>query len=210
MINKIPSTAEMKHYTAEEFCADMDAILDTITKEDTAYIIDTDKGQYVICPAHWYDILNIKRESNYLATYTVQYALTQNRETAELVCADIRRRLYTFSYGTVEKMIEDVTAFLKEHPDNEAAAAWSALVTDLQDEMTRIDTVTVEVSLDEQLLADAMAYAQARGITFQQLAETSIETLIREKPTLSDLQAIDPGSAPAASEPEKKAERNGI
>ncbi len=28
MINKIPSTAEMKHYSAEEFCADMDAILD--------------------------------------------------------------------------------------------------------------------------------------------------------------------------------------
>ena len=206
MINKIPSTAEMKHYSAEEFCADMDAILETITKEDTAYIIDTEKGQYVICPAHWFDILNIKRESNYLATYTVQYALTQNRETAELVCADIRRRLYTFSYGTVEKMIADVTAFLKEHPDNEAAAAWSALVTDMQDEISRMETVTIEFTIDNQLLADVIAYTKARGITFQQLAETSIETLIRERPTLSDLQAIDPGSVPAASEPEKKEE----
>ncbi len=204
MLKQHPSTAEMKHYSAEEFCADMDAILDTITKEDTAYIIDSEKGQYVICPAHWFDILNIKRKSNFLATYTVQYALTQNRETAELVCADIRRRLYTFSYGTVEKMIDDVTAFLKDNPENDSAAAWSALVTDMRDEMTRIDTVTVEVSLDEQLLADVIAYTKARGITFQQLAETSIETLIREKPTLSDLQAIDPGSTPVASEPEKK------
>ena len=129
MLKKIPSTSEMQHFTAEEFSARMDEILDTITKEDTAYIIDTDKGPYVICPAHWFDILQIRRESNYLATYTVQYALLQNRETAELVCADIRRRMYTFSYGTVEKMIADVTAFLKEHPDNEAAAAWNALVT---------------------------------------------------------------------------------
>ena len=48
MLKAHPSTSEMKHYTAEEFCADMDAILDSITKEDTAYIIDTDKGQYVI------------------------------------------------------------------------------------------------------------------------------------------------------------------
>lgn len=206
MLKQHPSTAEMKHYSAEEFCADMDAILETITKEDTAYIIDSEKGQYVICPAHWFDILNIKRESNYLATYTVQYALTQNRETAELVCADIRRRLYTFSYGTVEKMIADVTAFLKEHPDNEAAAAWSALVADMQDEMTRIDTVTVELTINNRMLQDTMQYVQKRGITFQQLAETSIETLIRERPTLSDLQAIDPGSAPAASEPEKKEE----
>ena len=120
MLKAHPSTSEMKHYTAEEFCADMDAILETITKEDTAFIIDSEKGQYVICPAHWFDMLNIKRESNYLATYTVQYALTQNRETAELVCADIRRRLYTFSYGTVEKMIADVTVFLKEHPENDS------------------------------------------------------------------------------------------
>lgn len=145
-----------------------------------------------------------RRESNYLATYTVQYALLQNRETAELVCADIRRRMYTFSYGTVEKMIADVTAFLKEHPDNEAAAAWNALVTDLQDEMTRIDTVTVEVSLDEQLLADVMAYVQARGLTFQQLAETSIETLIREHGSLLSYKSAAPASP--TDEPEQKEE----
>ena len=175
-----PTTAEMKHYTAEEFCADMDAILETITREDTAYIIDAEKSSYVICPAHWFDLLN-RRESNYLATYTVQYALLQNRETAELVCADIRRRMYTFSYGTVEKMIADVTAFLKEHPDNE-----------------------VEVSLDEQLLADVMAYVKARGLTFQQLAETSIETLIREHGSLLNYKP----DAPAAptDEPEQKEE----
>lgn len=203
MFKEHPTTAEMKHYTAEEFCADMDAILDSITREDTAYIIDAEKGSYVICPAHWFDLLN-RRESNYLATYTVQYALLQNRETAELVCADIRRRMYTFSYGTVEKMIADVTAFLKEHPDNEAAAAWNALVTDLQDEMTRIDTVTVEVSLDEQLLADVMAYVKARGLTFQQLAETSIETLIREHGSLLNYKPDAPSSP--TDEPEKKEE----
>ena len=28
MLKQRPSTAEMKHYSAEEFCADMDAILD--------------------------------------------------------------------------------------------------------------------------------------------------------------------------------------
>ena len=205
MLQKIPSTAEMQHYTAEEFGARMDEILDTITKEDTAYIIDTDKGPYVICPAHWFDILQIRRESNFLATYAVQYALLQNRETAELVCADIRRRLYTFSYGTVEKMIADVTAFLKEHPDNEAAAAWGALVTDLQDEMTRMDTVTMEFTIDNQLLADAMAYTKTRGITFQQLAETSIETLIREHGSLLSYKP----EAPAAptDEPEEKEEQ---
>ena len=202
MLKKIPSTSEMQHFTAEEFGARMDEILDTITKEDTAYIIDTDKGPYVICPAHWFDILQIRRESNFLATYTVQYALLQNRETAELVCADIRRRMYTFSYGTVEKMISDVTAFLKEHPENEAAAAWNALVTDLQDEMTRIETVTVEVSLDEQLLADVMAYVKARGLTFQQLAETSIETLIREHGSLLRYKPDAP--AVPTDEPEKK------
>ena len=172
-----PTTAEMKHYTAEEFCADMDAILETITREDTAYIIDAEKGSYVICPAHWFDLLN-RRESNYLATYTVQYALLQNRETAELVCADVRRRMYRFSYGTLEKMIDDVTAFLKENPDNEAAAAWSSLVLDLQTEMESIDTVPFELTIDEYMLRDTMKYLRARGITMQQLVESLLETLI--------------------------------
>ena len=204
MFRDYPTTAEMKHYTTEEFCAEMDAILETITREDTAYIIDVEKGSYVICPAHWFDVYH-RRESNFLATYTVKYALLQNKETAELVCADIRRRMYTFSYGT-EKIIEDVTAFLKEHPENEAASAWSALITDLKKEIGRMDTVTIEIAIDGQLLRETMEYIKARGITFQQLAETSIKMLIRERPTLSDLQAIDPGSAPAASEPEKKEE----
>ncbi len=183
MFKDIPTTADMKHYSAEEFCQNMDSILESITREDTAYVIDTDEKQYVICPAYWFDIY-CRRESNFLATYTVKYALLQNKETAELVCADIRRRMYTFSYGTVEKMIEDVSAFLKEHPENEAAAAWSTLVTDLQEEMKRIDTVTVEITLDDQLLRDTMEYLNARGLTFQQFTESSLETLIRENGSL--------------------------
>lgn len=202
MLQTHPLTAEMKHYSAEEFCANMDDILDTITRENTAYVIDTEKGSYVICPAEWFD-LDFRRESNFLATYTVQYALMQNKETAETVCADIRRRMYTFSYGTVEKMIDDVTAFLKEHPENEAATAWNALVTDLQDEMKRIDTVTVELTIDNRLLQDTMQYVQKRGITFQQLAETAVEALVRERPDLSKYKP-DP---PKAEEPEKKEEK---
>lgn len=201
MLNKHPLTAEMKHYTAEEFCANMDEILDTITRENTAYVIDTEKGSYVICPAEWFD-LGRRRESNFLATYTVKYALMQNKETAEMVCADIRRRMYTFSYGTVEKMIDDVTAFLKENPENEAAAAWSALVTDLRDEMTRIDTVTVELTIDNRLLQDTMQYVQKRGITFQQLAETAFETLVQERPDLSKYKQ----DTPQTEEPVKKEE----
>lgn len=32
MLKAHPTTAEMKHYSAEEFCADMDAILETIIR----------------------------------------------------------------------------------------------------------------------------------------------------------------------------------
>ena len=200
MLKERPSTKEMKHYSAEEFCKNIDCILETITREDTAFIIDTEKGQYVICPAHWFDMMRL-RESNFLATYSVQYALTQNRETAELVCADIRRRMYTFSYGTVEKMIADVTAFLKEHPDNEAAAAWSALITDLQKEIERMDTVTIEITIDGQLLQETMDYIKARGLTFQQLAETSIEMLIREKSNLLNCKPNKEKDIPDAPTP---------
>ena len=57
--------------------------------------------------------------------------------------------------------------------------------------------------LTDQLLADAMAYVQVRGITFQQLAETSIETLIREHGSLLSYKPEAP-AAPTDGPEEKE------
>lgn len=183
MLNKRQSVSEMKHYTIEEFCADADAIMESVSRENTAYILETPQDQYVLCPASWVFPV-FEREANYLAPYTVRYALDQNPETAELVCADIRRRMSAFSYGTIEKMIDDITAYLIVNKRPETAPVWEQLCEDLKEELKRTDTEEVVLTFDEEFAAQIKEYTRLRGITFQQLAETMFERIVRDNPEL--------------------------
>ncbi|MFR8872547.1 MAG: hypothetical protein ACLVHV_03200 [Oscillospiraceae bacterium] len=55
-MKKLPSLTEMEHITSKEFGENMDAILDRITDEDIALIIDHNSKSYVLCPASWFDL----------------------------------------------------------------------------------------------------------------------------------------------------------
>lgn len=53
-MKKIPKPEDLEHISAEEFCSNMDAILDRVSKEDTAIAIDYKSTSYVICPVEWF------------------------------------------------------------------------------------------------------------------------------------------------------------
>lgn len=59
-MKKLPSLTEMEHITSKEFGENMDAILDRITDEDIALIIDHNSKSYVLCPASWFDLRELK------------------------------------------------------------------------------------------------------------------------------------------------------
>lgn len=59
-MKKLPSLTEMEHITSKEFGENMDAILDRITDEDIALIIDHNSKCYVLCPASWFDLRELK------------------------------------------------------------------------------------------------------------------------------------------------------
>ena len=55
-MRKLPLLSEMEHITSKEFGENMDAILDRVTDEDIAFIIDHNSKSYVLCPANWFDL----------------------------------------------------------------------------------------------------------------------------------------------------------
>lgn len=60
-MRKLPSISEMEHITSKEFGEKMDAVLERVEKEDIAVIIDHEDKSYVLCPARWFELPELKR-----------------------------------------------------------------------------------------------------------------------------------------------------
>ncbi len=54
MKKTLPATSEMEHITSEEFGKRMDEVLDRVSGEDIAIVIDHNGSSYVLCPANWF------------------------------------------------------------------------------------------------------------------------------------------------------------
>ena len=168
---------DFPHLTPEEFCADADNIIEAVIQDGKAFVLETESNQYLLCPAAWLQRLDF-RHIDLLAPYTLKYAFSQNTETSALIRADIRKRMHGFSYGTIEKMISDISAFLRNSEDDPSHAEWSALCADLREELTKTDTEEMTIELDIDLLVQAERYARARDITLQQLTEIQLERIV--------------------------------
>ena len=87
-MRKLPAISEMEHITSKEFGEHMDTIIDRVTREDIALAIDHEDKSFVICPASWLDLLEMKHVENMLKT-AVKYArvMEENdlKETIETI-----------------------------------------------------------------------------------------------------------------------------
>lgn len=169
--------ADFPHLTVEEFCANTEKIFDAVTKEDKAFILDTDSGPYILCPSSWVQCPH-RRRLDLLANYTVKHAFSQNTETSALIRADIRNRMHTFSYGTIEKMIADISACLQNGADDSEKAEWLSFCSELREELTKTDTEEITLNLDVDLLVRIEDYARKRDITIQQMIEMEFEQIV--------------------------------
>ena len=178
MYNHIHSVDEMPHISADEFCADIDHIFDKVIKEHEAYVLETEGGSYVLCPASWLEYEH-RRIPNIFANYSVRHAFDRNAETARLVCDAVRASLPTLTYGVVEKMIADVSVFVRTYPENPNTPIWSALLDDLKKEMQKIETVEEVLHLDIDMLVELEQRNRKRDLTLQQWIELMFEKIVR-------------------------------
>lgn len=86
-MKQLPKISEMEHITSKELGENLDTILDRVSKEDIALIIDHQVKSYILCPARWFELPGMEH-IEVMVKNSVRYAITNDtdlKETAAMV-----------------------------------------------------------------------------------------------------------------------------
>lgn len=122
----IPTVDEMEHLSAQEFCDNMETILDRIVDEDTGIVIDAKDRAYVLCPYSW---LACFEEEQYETTliYALNYALGRNDESVQNICSTITDSLCSLTEETVVEMCCMLEAHIEQDAGLPCRESWQNL-----------------------------------------------------------------------------------
>lgn len=129
-MKRLPNLSEMEHVTSAEFGEKMDAILDRIIADDIALVIDHNDKSYVICPAHWFDLPDMKHIETLLKN-AVRYAANSEDSDREETVEMVREFLPALSKEFIETLIQETIQITNREP-------WAELKSDLENELSTI------------------------------------------------------------------------
>ena len=129
-MKRLPNLSEMEHVTSAEFGEKMDAILDRIIADDIAMVIDHNDKSYVICPAHWFDLPDMKHIETLLKN-AVRYASNSEDSDREETVEMVREFLPVLSGEFIETLIQETIQITNKEP-------WTELKSALENELSTI------------------------------------------------------------------------
>ena len=103
-MRKIPPVSEMEHITSKEFGENMDTVLDRITKEDMAIIIDHEDKSYVLCPASWFEMPEMRHVETMLQN-AVRYVATVDDRDLKATVETVREFLPALSKDCIQELL---------------------------------------------------------------------------------------------------------
>ena len=129
-MKRLPDLSDMEHVSSAEFGEKMDAILDRIIADDIALVIDHNDKSYVICPAHWFDLPDMKHIETLLKN-AVRYAANSEDSDREETVEMVREFLPALSKEFIETLIQETIQITNREP-------WAELKSDLENELSTI------------------------------------------------------------------------
>lgn len=129
-MKRLPDLSDMEHVSSAEFGEKMDAILDRIIADDIAMVIDHNSKSYVICPAHWFDLPDMKHIETLLKN-AVRYAANSEDSDREETVEMVREFLPALSKEFIETLIQETIQITNREP-------WAELKSDLENELSTI------------------------------------------------------------------------
>ena len=129
-MKRLPDLSDMEHVSSAEFGEKMDAILDRIIADDIAMVIDHNSKSYVICPAHWFDLPNMKHIETLLKN-AVRYAANSEDSDREETVEMVREFLPALSKEFIETLIQETIQITNREP-------WAELKSALENELSTI------------------------------------------------------------------------
>ena len=128
MKRQLPPLSEMEHITSKELGEHLDTILERINSENIGLVIDHDGQSYVLCPADWFDMPDMKHFEILLKNavrYTASVDESDLAETAEMV----------ISLGTAisEECVKALLDIIKDKTSNDY---WTMMKASLEETLT--------------------------------------------------------------------------
>ena len=120
-MRKMPSVSEMEHITSKEFGEKMDDVLERVSKEDIALIIDHEDKSYVLCPARWFELSELKQMET-----MVKNAVRYVAEVDDSDLAETSRMVEEFASALSEGCIGTLLEIIKSKASNDCSE-WHAM-----------------------------------------------------------------------------------
>ena len=126
-MRKLPAISEMEHITSKEFGEHMDTIIDRVTREDIALAIDHEEKSFVICPASWFDLPEMKHIETVLKN-ALKYARVMDEYDLKETIETVRE----FSRFVSEECLNVLIEIALERQSDSTNSLWVELVATLK------------------------------------------------------------------------------
>ena len=124
-------TDTMERITRAEFAANLDAVLDKVTKDDVGIVITEEgKKDLVLCPKYWFDYC-FNDDFGCIVNSAVRYSLGRNTYMPSTVAAFVRKYMDILGTKTIHVMMKDILHAL-EDPKLDQREVWWSLYADLE------------------------------------------------------------------------------
>ena len=127
-MRKLPAISEMEHITSKEFGEHMDTIIDRVTREDIALAIDHEDKSFVICPASWFDLPEMKHIETVLKN-ALKYARVMDEYDLKEMIETVRE----FSCFVSEECLNELIKIAVEGQADSTNPLWVELVATLKE-----------------------------------------------------------------------------
>ena len=117
----------LEHISSKDFCDRMDEILDQISKDDIAMIIDHGEKSYLIMPFEWSGYPT-KAELNRLAIWALRYALASEDQETELLPEILENAERLLTTETLNLMLEDIDKHCGDNPPSKLMVAFREIM----------------------------------------------------------------------------------
>lgn len=124
-------TDTMERITRAEFSANLDAVLDKVTKDDVGIVITEEgKKDLVLCPKYWFDYC-FNDDFGCIVNSAVRYSLGRNTYMPSTVAAFVRKYMDILGTKTIHVMMKDILQALEDSKLDQREVWWS-LYADLE------------------------------------------------------------------------------
>lgn len=123
----LPTVDEMEHFSTQEFCDNIETILDRIVGEDIGIVIDSKDKAYVLCPYSWLVCYEDEQHETTLV-YALRYALGRDDESVQDICSTITDSLHSLSAETVAAMCCTLEEHIERNAELPCRESWENLL----------------------------------------------------------------------------------